>query len=104
MSKADSPSDGEIQGFLDALKQYRDTLTEAHQKLLDAMVAAAMGTPEKKEEEEVSAYWVAAHNPVGLAGGVGHGTVVATPYGPPGLPRRPGGQRTPRSIDANTRH
>lgn len=91
MSQANAPTDSEVQGFLAALTEYRKTLTEANQKLLDAMVSAATGAHEKKEEEEVSAYWVAYHNPVGPAGGVGYGTAVATPYGAAGFNATPWG-------------
>ena|SRR5713101_10140991 len=84
------PSDAEIQGFLGRLKEYRATLAEGDQSLLDAMVNAALGK-HAEPEDEVQSYWVAYHNPVGPAGGVGYGTAVAGPYGAAGFNTTPWG-------------
>ncbi|HEY7062551.1 MAG TPA: hypothetical protein VII06_13810 [Chloroflexota bacterium] len=76
---AGAPTDGDIGSFLDGLNQYRATLSESHQALLDAMVAAAAG---KKEEEggDLKPFWVA-YNPPGPVGGPGYGYAVGGPYG-----------------------
>ena len=49
MSQAqDRPSDNELQAFLTNLGQYRSTLSEGDQQLLDSMVGAALGkTPRR---------------------------------------------------------
>lgn len=76
------PTHDEITAFLGRLKEYRATLPEKDQRLLTTMVVAALGlTEQKKEEAEVTPFWVAYHNPVGPVGGPGYGTAVATPYG-----------------------
>jgi hypothetical protein len=78
MSQAqDRPADSELQSFLNNLGQYRTTLSEEHQKLLDSMVGAALGkTP---QEDEVKPFW-AAYNPPGYG-----------PYNPPGAGYAVGG-------------
>jgi hypothetical protein len=80
MASTQEPTHEEIVAFIGRLREFGATLPERDQKLLRSMVAAAVGQAEKKEED-VSPYWVAYHNPVGPAGGVGYGTTVATPYG-----------------------
>jgi hypothetical protein len=92
MSQAQFPADSEVQSFLSGLKQYRDTLSETHQALLDAMVAAAVGKQKAEvEEDEFKPYWAAYVNPVGPAGGIGAGYAVATPYGAYGAAASPWG-------------
>jgi len=81
MASTQEPSHDEIMAFLRRLKAYAATLPEEDQRLLRSMVVAALGLTEKKEEADVSPYWVAYHNPVGPAGGPGVGTTVAGPYG-----------------------
>ncbi len=73
----------EITEFLDGLRKYRATIPEGQQRLLDAMIAAAL--QEKEEEPEVQSYWVAV-NPVGPVGGYGAGGIAVNPYGPRGGP------------------
>jgi hypothetical protein len=82
MASTQEPTHEEITAFLGRLKAYGATLPEGDQKLLGSMVVAALGLPEKKQEEaDVSPYWAAYVNPVGPAGGPGYGAGVATPYG-----------------------
>lgn len=85
------PSDTEFQAFLSKLTDYRATLAEGEQKLLDAMVAAALGQGQGSGDEEVKPYWVATVNPAGPAGGVGYGATVYTPYGAAGYNTTPWG-------------
>jgi hypothetical protein len=73
----------EITEFLAALSSYRKTLPEGQQRLLDAMIAAAL--EKKAQSQEVQTYW-AAVNPVGPVGGPGAGGVAVNPYGPAGGP------------------
>lgn len=73
----------EVTEFLASLRGYRETLPEGQQRLLDAMIDAALG--EKAEEPEVQSYWVAV-NPVGPVGGPGAGGIAVNPYGPRGGP------------------
>ncbi len=76
----------EITEFLAGLRSYRETLPEGQQRLLDAMVAAALGeTAGEAEKPEVQSYWVAV-NPVGPVGGYGAGGVAVNPVGPRGGP------------------
>ncbi len=79
-STSPAPTDSELQGFLGRLREYRSTLSERDQALLNAMVAAAIGR-KPEPEDDVHPFWVAYHNPVGPAGGPGYGTAVAGPYG-----------------------
>jgi len=53
------PTAAEIEAFTAKLQEFRRTLTEAEQRLLDTMYHAAMGTHEQRDEE-VHAYWTAA--------------------------------------------
>jgi hypothetical protein len=78
MSEAQAqPTDSELQAFLTHLGEYRGTLSEGDQKLLDSMVGAALGkTP---QEEEVKPFWYA-YNPPGYG-----------PYNPPGTGYAVGG-------------
>ena len=64
----------DIGGFLDRLSQYRATLSETDQSLLDAMVAAAAGKKDEKDDT-VKPFWVA-YNPPGPMGGPGYGYAV----------------------------
>jgi hypothetical protein len=86
------PSESELQGFLGRLGEYRSSLAEGDQKLLDSMVGAALG--KAPQEEEVKPFWYAynppgygPYNPPGAgyaAGGYGGGYAVgfqATPWG-----------------------
>jgi len=78
MSQAQNPpSDNELQAFLTNLGEYRTSLAEGDQKLLDAMVGAALG--KKPQEEEVKPFWYA-YNPPGVG-----------PYNPPGAGYAVGG-------------
>ena len=54
-----APSDAEIQGFLEQLGEVRRGLTSAHQRLLDTMVAAAIGRQVQLAEMggDVKPYW-----------------------------------------------
>ena|SRR5262249_13489510 len=73
----DRPSDSDLQSFLTGLGEYRSTLSEEHQKLLDSMIGAALGkTP---QEDDVKGYWYA-YNPPGFG-----------PYNPPGMGYAMGG-------------
>jgi len=77
MTTGKAPSEEEVQAFVSKLQEYRATLSEGDQRLLDAMYHAAMGTHEKKDEE-VHAYWVAR----GPRGGVAYGGgFAARPWG-----------------------
>jgi hypothetical protein len=73
------PTDTEIEGFLGRLKEYRATLGETDQCLLDAMVVAAAGK-KAEDDDEVKPFWVAV-NPRGPMGGPGAGYAVGGPYG-----------------------
>ena len=79
MASAQTPTDADIGGFLGKLDEFRKTLGETDQALLDAMVVAASG---KKDEQggDLKPFWVAV-NPVGPAGGPGYGYAVGGPYG-----------------------
>jgi len=79
MASAPTPTDADIGGFLGRLHEYRTTLSEADQALLDAMVLAAAG---KKDEQDDSTkpFWVAV-NPRGPAGGPGYGVAAGGAYG-----------------------
>jgi hypothetical protein len=79
MASASQPTDMEIGGFLGKLDEFRKSLGETDQALLDAMVVAAAG---KKEDQgsDVKPFWYA-YNPPGPAGGPGYGYAVGGPYG-----------------------
>jgi hypothetical protein len=93
MASAPTPTDADVGGFLGRLNEYRATLSETDQALLDAMVMAAAG---KKDEQDdtVKPFWYA-YNPPGYgygnppgagyaAGGAYGGYAVgfrATPWG-----------------------
>ena len=77
MATASKLTDAEVQGFLKRLHEYRATLSEADQRLLDAMYMAASGKHEEKDED-MHAYWVAA-GPRGVAVG-GPVGVAASPW------------------------
>ena len=66
------PSNSEVDAFLTKLRTFRDSLTTSDQRLLNAMFFAAMGRPDKKDDE-ISAYW--------LAGVPYAGAIWATPWG-----------------------
>ena len=74
------PSDGELQSFLGRLGEYRSSLSEGDQKLLDSMVGAALG--KGPQEEEVKPFWYA-YNPPGYGAynPPGAGYAVGGPYG-----------------------
>jgi hypothetical protein len=76
---ASAPTDADIGGFLNRLNEYRATLSETDQALLDAMVAAAAGKKDDKDDT-VKPFWVA-YNPPGPAGGPGYGYAAGGPYG-----------------------
>ena len=81
MSQAQNqPSDSELQSFLTHLGEYRNTLSEGNQKLLDSMVGAALG--KGPQEEEVKPFWYA-YNPPGYGAynPPGAGYAVGGPYG-----------------------
>jgi hypothetical protein len=72
MSQAQAqPTDQELESFLKGLGEYRSTLSEGGQKLLDSMVGAALG--KSPQEDDVKPFWVA-YNPPGMG-----------PYNPPGM-------------------
>jgi hypothetical protein len=75
-----APSVDEINGFLRGLHEYRATLNEGHQHLLDAMVGAAIG--KAADEEDVKPFWYA-YNPPGMGpyNPPGYGYAVGGPYG-----------------------
>src|SRR3954447_18642781 len=78
MSQAQNqPSDNELQSFIGRLGEYRTSLSEGDQKLLDAMVGAALG--KAPQEDEVKPFWYA-YNPPGYG-----------PYNPPGAGYAVGG-------------
>ena len=78
MSQAQNqPSESELQSFLGRLGEYRTSLAEGDQKLLDSMVGAALG--KAPQEEEVKPFWYA-YNPPGVG-----------PYNPPGAGYAVGG-------------
>jgi len=86
MASQPMPTDSEVQGFLGRLKQYRGSLDESDQRLLDALVATGLGRKQRDEPEaEVKAYWEAYHNPYTDT------TAVATPYGAAGWHTTPWG-------------
>src|SRR5262249_11596597 len=85
MAKAkDRPTGSELQAFLTNLGQYRSTLSEGDQKLLDAMVGAALG--KSPQEDEVKPFWYA-YNPPGYRPHKppGTGYAVGGPYGGPSV-------------------
>ena len=59
------PSEQEFAGFVGKLREFRGTLDQNDQKMLDAMVGAAFKS--EKQEGDVQGYWYA---------------VVPGPYGP----------------------
>jgi hypothetical protein len=56
MANAPAPTEAEVKEFLAGLHNYRQTIPEKQQRLLDAMVAAAMGLKAREEESEVQPY------------------------------------------------
>jgi hypothetical protein len=84
MATESRPTEADINGFLDKLRAFRDTLPEGDQRLLNAMYFAAMGK-QAEADEDVKSYWVAV-NPVGPAGGPGYGYAAVNPVGPAGGP------------------
>jgi len=82
MAEAQMPADSEVHAFLGRLKEYRNTLSTSDQRLLDTMVAAALGKKKAEEEDTIKPYWVA-YNPPGVGYGnpVGTGYAAGGPYG-----------------------
>ncbi|HEY7065909.1 MAG TPA: hypothetical protein VII06_30830 [Chloroflexota bacterium] len=78
MASAAPPTDAEIGGFLSKLDEFRKTLDEKDQGLLDAMVVAAAG--KKEQGGDLKPFWYA-YNPPGPAGGPGYGYAAGGPYG-----------------------
>jgi hypothetical protein len=89
MAQQHTPNDTQVNEFLGRLREYRNTLGESDQHLLDSMVAAALGK-KPESEDEVKPFWVA-YNPPGLAGGVGYGYAAGGPYGAVGFNATPWG-------------
>ena len=54
------PTEAQIQSFVSKLREYRDSLPEDEQRLLNSMVFAALGKQESKDEE-VHSYWYNAY-------------------------------------------
>jgi hypothetical protein len=50
------PTDSQVQGFLERLRSFRDTLPDSEQRLLNAMYFAAMGRQLVKDQN-VAAFW-----------------------------------------------
>jgi len=75
MADVQLPSEAEFNAFMGKVHEFRGGLSAGDQKILDAIIGAAMG---HKEEEDVKPYWVA----VGPRGGVaaGYGAVAVSPY------------------------
>ena len=78
MASAPAPTDADIGAFLGRLNKYRSTLSETDQALLDAMVMAAAGQKDEKDQS-VKPFWYA-YNPPGYG-----------PYNPPGAGYAVGG-------------
>ncbi len=78
MSATEHPSDQDIQTFLNGLKDYRTTLPEKSQHLLDAMVAAAIGK-KPETDEDTKPFWYAYYPGYTYAGG--YAGWAATPWG-----------------------
>jgi len=51
------PTEAEVNAFAAKLKEFRGSLGESDQRLLDAMYYAAMGAHAEKDDD-VHAYWV----------------------------------------------
>jgi len=79
MASTAPPTDADIGGFLTKLDDYRKTLGETDQALLDSMVMAAAGT-KSEQDNTVKPFWYA-YNPPGPAGGPGYGYAAGGPYG-----------------------
>jgi hypothetical protein len=79
-SAQQTPTDSELESFLGGLHEYRGTLGEGDQRLLDAMVGAALG--KRPEEEDVKPFWYA-YNPPGMGpyNPPGHGYAAGGPWG-----------------------
>src|SRR4051794_5895010 len=76
MADGNKPTETEINGFLDKLRGFRDTLPDNEQRLLNSMYFAAIGKQAEPEAgDDVQSYWVAV-NPRGPAGGPGAGYAV----------------------------
>ena len=69
MADQPQPTDSEVQGFLGRLQQYRASLEESDQRLLDAMVASSLGHQRAEPEDQVKPYWVAYNTPIRRRGG-----------------------------------
>jgi hypothetical protein len=80
---AKTPTQAEVNEFLDSLRAYRATISQRHQEMLDVMVIGAINRRAVEQDAEVQSYW-AAVNPVGPAGGYGAGGVAVNPVGPAG--------------------
>src|SRR5829696_4716089 len=70
MATAPTPTDADIGAFLGRLVEFRTTLSEKDQALLDAMVAAA-STNKDEQDDNVKPFWYG-YNPPGPAGGYGY--------------------------------
>ena len=79
MASASKPTDADIGGFLNRLSEYRATISESDQSLLDAMVAAA-ACKKDEQDDTVKPFWYA-YNPPGPMGGPGYGYAVGGAYG-----------------------
>ena len=82
---ANRPTEAQINEFLGSLRNYRTTISEGQQQMLDVMVLSTLGRRAAAEAAvgDVQAFW-AAVNPVGPAGGYGAGGVAVNPVGPAG--------------------
>ena len=72
------PSEAEINGFLEKLREFRDTLPEGDQQLLNTMYYAAMGK-HMEPNEDVQSYWLVPG--VGDMAMVGYRGWAAAPWG-----------------------
>ena len=74
------PSEGERKAFIEKLGQFRSTLPESEQRMLDAMALAGLGG----QEADVQGYGYIAYGPAPVPGfyfNYVQPTVVGTPYG-----------------------
>ena len=58
MSNVQLPSEQEFKGFMDKLAQFRGTLGESEQKMLDAMCMASFSTAQEKQADVQGYEWV----------------------------------------------
>jgi hypothetical protein len=83
MESASVPSADEVIGLLHKLQQYRATLMEPAQLLLDSLVATGLGrTPDQPHSDETRDLWQAyASHSLGASGSRATLSWEATPWG-----------------------